>query len=1056
MVQTSSEVKKFQTEFNQSFLSGLNRGSLGLSDFRQQLMSAGDAAGLGASQLGRMADASGLFTDAQIAAARASAATADKAAELSRAVANGTMTTYEAGRAFREFADANQILVTDMNAVANASLAVGAAFGTVAAAGASMIRSTTQLAARVETLGVVTAVMGRNIGMSEGQIRSLEKSIQEQGITTQASRQAIAQMIQAEIDLANATQLARLAQDAAVISGENSSQAFEQLVTVIASGNVVMARRMGLLVDFQGAYEREAGALGKSSQALTEQEKVQIRVNEVMRKGELIAGAYSGAMETAGKKAASLARLQEEAALAIGETFLPAYGSLIDTTTDVLKAFNDLEDGQKKAAGEALGYVTAITAAEAATFLTIGTVIKASTAFRGLAAAMGLSTIAAASIALPVAVVTALAVALFQLNASVKEIQTDNLDSLTQAIRDSAAASQDATRITNDYLEKQKQIANEMRQGTFTESLSVGAIPTSNLKELELSVRGTSDSYQEYISNMQRAAKAAGLLIDAEGNLVQTMTGRGGETQKTIAALFAQTEAVYNSIRASDEMTTAHEAWRLGLKYTSMSAQELTTQLQMLQEAISGRLGPEYDAFIEKQNELRDSADQMKGKIAELEGLQYRTPEQQAQLDDLVGQLGNVNLALEENAAAHEDSTRRIVWGMAAQRAAMDGYTEDEFTLLNNLALAWGILDQKSWETMNSVNQALTTLDEGGSIEDAERKILNLADALVSVSGDYYIRIHLETVGQYPEISNDAGVGVKIREVQTKPTSATISGTSGGRIGGGGGGARPLASAASSGPEPKTALQIAMETAQAASSAGSTAASILQRQTIDPLKQQIEAIDKLMSPGHIDLMAMEQRVELERKRAEMTEKVAEAEARVLELQKQQDRLNLLQSQLRLLDLIRENKLDAGNILQGLKVGQADMGQVVEAMARAVGMLVDKAEAELGIASPSKKAEWMMRMYWAGAVKGIEGGLPVVKQAMSGAMNAILPAPDSMPVFNAQVSPYLRQPYDDRQPYVQGGNVTRLEVNLPLENINSMIDVESLAYRVADVIKRRIS
>ena len=200
----------------------------------------------------------------------------------------------------------------------------------------------TVLAARVETLGAVTEVMGRNAGISAQEVDKLEKSIQAQGITTQASRQSLAQMMRAEIDLARATDLARLAQDAAVVSGENSSQAFEKLTQIIGTGNTFMARRMGLLVDFEGAYKSLADQLGKNVDDLTQLEKVQARTNEVMAQGKTIAGAYEAAMETGGKKAQSYARHLEELQLALGETFVSTFSAAIDIATEQTDALASL------------------------------------------------------------------------------------------------------------------------------------------------------------------------------------------------------------------------------------------------------------------------------------------------------------------------------------------------------------------------------------------------------------------------------------------------------------------------------------------------------------------------------------------------------------------------------------------------------------------------------------------------------------------------------------------------------------------------------------------
>jgi len=200
-------------------------------------------------------------------------------------------------------------------------------FAALAKEAAKFTLESAKLAARVETLGVVTQTLGRNAGYSTTEILKLERSIQKQGITTQASRQALAKMMQAQLDLADATDLARLAQDAAVIAGTNSSEAFERLVNVISTGNVRMARTMGLQVDFNAGYEKMAEKLGITADALTAEQKAQARANAVIQEGTQIAGAYAEAMESVGKQLTSTPRYFEEFKVAFGENFIDVLGA---------------------------------------------------------------------------------------------------------------------------------------------------------------------------------------------------------------------------------------------------------------------------------------------------------------------------------------------------------------------------------------------------------------------------------------------------------------------------------------------------------------------------------------------------------------------------------------------------------------------------------------------------------------------------------------------------------------------------------------------------------
>ena len=257
--------------------------------------------------------------------------------------------------ASKEFLKADKNAGSLRNGVAKlaAQLGVAAIAGVALKKALDFTKESALLAARVDTLGAVTQIMGRNAGISAAEVRELEAGIQSMGITTQASRQALAQMMRAEIDLAKATDLARLAQDAAVISGENSSEAFDKLTQIIGTGNTFMARRMGLLVDFNGAYEKLADQLDRSADDLTQLEKVQARTNEVMAQGKTIAGAYESAMETGGKQIQSYARYSEELSLAVGVRFQTALKGSIALLTEFtkqltiqVKAINTVEEAQ--------------------------------------------------------------------------------------------------------------------------------------------------------------------------------------------------------------------------------------------------------------------------------------------------------------------------------------------------------------------------------------------------------------------------------------------------------------------------------------------------------------------------------------------------------------------------------------------------------------------------------------------------------------------------------------------------------------------------------------
>lgn len=205
--------------------------------------------------------------------------------------------------------------------------------------------------ARYETLGVAMEQIGRNAGYSAMQMAHFQDQLQATGISMMESRNNLTRMAAAQLDLNKASELARVAQDAAVVAGINSSEAFERLVQGIVSGQPRILHTMGIFADFKGVEESLAKAHGETSKELTTAEAAQARMNAVLDEGAKRAGAYEAAMGTAGKQITSMQRYIDNLEVQFGETFGPALTTVIAATTDTLKdASKALKDW--KASGE--------------------------------------------------------------------------------------------------------------------------------------------------------------------------------------------------------------------------------------------------------------------------------------------------------------------------------------------------------------------------------------------------------------------------------------------------------------------------------------------------------------------------------------------------------------------------------------------------------------------------------------------------------------------------------------------------------------------------------
>jgi len=203
-------------------------------------------------------------------------------------------------------------------------------------------KESTLLAARYETLGVVMEVVGRNVGVSSDEMVRFQKALMKTGISAVESRQNLIRMSQANIDLEKSTQLARIAQDAAVIGMMNSSQAFNNMIYGIQTGQIRVLRTIGLNVNFEQSYKKLAARIGKTTDELTDYEKMQARVNTVIDAGRNIVGAYESSMTTASKQMYSMQRYIGNLKVAFGEAFRPAFAELIKSATQAIKDMQEV------------------------------------------------------------------------------------------------------------------------------------------------------------------------------------------------------------------------------------------------------------------------------------------------------------------------------------------------------------------------------------------------------------------------------------------------------------------------------------------------------------------------------------------------------------------------------------------------------------------------------------------------------------------------------------------------------------------------------------------
>ncbi|MCC6363022.1 MAG: hypothetical protein IT165_05825 [Bryobacterales bacterium] len=174
-------------------------------------------------------------------------------------------------------------------------------------------------------------------------------AIEEIGFEFTEAAHAVQRLIVADMDLAKAEGLAKLAKNAAAVQNVSAGEAMEAIVLAIESGASRGLRTLGLFVDFQKEAQIAQLQLGRS---LTETEEKQLRYNAVMREGAKIQGAHAAASQTVEGQLGTLRRefnnLREDIGAKFQDDLKVLIGNLrglvgwLKENTDLLSKFGEV------------------------------------------------------------------------------------------------------------------------------------------------------------------------------------------------------------------------------------------------------------------------------------------------------------------------------------------------------------------------------------------------------------------------------------------------------------------------------------------------------------------------------------------------------------------------------------------------------------------------------------------------------------------------------------------------------------------------------------------
>ena len=226
------------------------------------------------------------------------------------------------------------------NALAKTAVAAGAAIGAAGIAIYKLGKTAYNEAARVQELDVSMKAIGHSTGIGYDAIKQATAGIRDMGIELGSSQQIAIQFAQNNLDMAQASKVARVAQDLAVISQRNSTEQTNLLTYAIITGRTELLKSAGIQKSAGQMYDEYAATIGKTAAGLNAMEKQQAVLNGVLKEGERVAGTYEAAMMAPGKVIRSYPRLINDMYVELGKSVVVGFGPVIKAGYDMVKALS--------------------------------------------------------------------------------------------------------------------------------------------------------------------------------------------------------------------------------------------------------------------------------------------------------------------------------------------------------------------------------------------------------------------------------------------------------------------------------------------------------------------------------------------------------------------------------------------------------------------------------------------------------------------------------------------------------------------------------------------
>lgn len=370
-----------------------------------------------------------------------------------------------------------------------------------------------------------------------------------------------------------------------------------------------------------------------------------------------------------------------------------------------------------------------------------------------------------------------------------QEIDLDNKKiqgKLIEQLNEESKAYQDEARYLADLNKQKKIYAGESGEGGGLGETIVNFFNPDKLKEVEKESSNLSDQMKSDILGIKQAF----LKLDSEHkkSFIDALKaeGKAGETLLEILYEISNTPIESNLF---DFKKFVHNLSSMG-DQVSTTAEEIKSKFSDIETIIQDSLGKAMGDYEKQISSLQDKLNELQDAI-EIVSQQPVTTDQQQKLGDLQYQADQTKIAMYDLANSYVEQTRIAIINLAIQRIELATLSPAAraagLQMVTDLAVSWGLMTNETAAGLMIVDQAVSILatDTATSVAQASGLIAQLQNQLLSIQGNYYVNVIVNTIqsGTYAP-----GLQGQNMPPEPKPRSGYPGYNPGGAAGGGGGG----------------------------------------------------------------------------------------------------------------------------------------------------------------------------------------------------------------------------------------------------------------------------